>query len=461
MTPEVPQQREMASGNTSTKGLASLLIKWGTLNVLPAPAAAAVIVVLLFVSWGVTILLGGAGPVAPHWFYIPVFIAGLRFGPWGALATGVTSMVVAGPLLPLSFNPTTAQVASDWVSRGIFFVVIGQLVTLLFGAVRSLSAKEALAEGVRESEKRFRALAQRATDMVSIVDLDGTYITESPAVERILGWKPGQRTSWPAIESVHPDDQEKASAVLDDVIANIGKSRTVEVRQSDSSGEWHWVESTVTNMVDESTVHGIVVNSRVVDERKALEQELIHRALHDSLTGLANRALLRERLETSLVRRDLNERPPALLFIDVDDFKTVNDGYGHEVGDRLLIEIAERLHACARPEDLVARIGGDEFAVLVEEDPESRDAAEHIARRILGALEEPFDVSGRQTMVGASIGISSYCGGTPDADLILRQADMAMYSAKGSGKSQFAAFSNEMEQFFRSGSDIESATAHQ
>jgi diguanylate cyclase (GGDEF)-like protein/PAS domain S-box-containing protein len=454
----------------SRNTLAARLMAWGTLSALSAPLAMVVLAMLTALCWAAAYYLGGGTNVAPHWFYIPIFMAGLRFGWVGALLFGIASAFVAGPLLPATVHPYSAQAMSDWVSRGIFFVVIGQFVTLMFGALRKISAqeahlieeqavREAQSETLRSSEQRFRALVQRATDMILVVDPDGTFKSESPAVERILGWKPGHRLSKPFIDFVHPDDQERAAAAMNEVLTSYGKSCTVELRQHDATGLWHWVESTLTNMVDEPTVRGMVDNSRIVDERKALEDELLHRALYDSLTGLANRALLRERLENSLVRRDLDKRPPALLFIDLDDFKTVNDDYGHAVGDRLLIEIGERLQACARPEDLVARIGGDEFAVLIEERPGCRDAAADIAQRILDALNLPFDVSGRQTLVGASIGMSSYCGGAPDADLILRQADMAMYSAKGSGKSRFAAFTNEMDQFPRSYSDIKSATA--
>ncbi|HVA05963.1 MAG TPA: diguanylate cyclase [Acidimicrobiales bacterium] len=443
----------------SLKSLAARLITWGTLSALPTPAAVVVLTALTALCYAAAYYLGGGTNVAPHWFYIPIFMAGLRFGWVGALLFGIVSMFVAGPLLPATVHPYSAQATSDWMSRGIFFVVIGQFVTLMFGALRKLTEQESKSEAVRVSELHFQTLVQRANDMVLVVDPEGTYMSESPSVQRILGWEPGQRLSRPAIDFVHPDDREQASAVLIDVLANPGKPYTVELRQRDSTGLWHWVESTVTNMVDEPTVHGLVVNSRVVDERKALEDELLHRALHDPLTGVANRTLLRERLESALVRRNLDQRPPALLFIDVDDFKTVNDGAGHEAGDRLLMEIAGRLRACARPEDLVARLGGDEFAVLIEERPASPGTATVIAQRILDALQQPFDVSGRPCVVGASIGIATYRGGKPDADLILWQADMAMYSAKGSGKSRYAIFSSEMDEFLRSGSDIESVTA--
>jgi len=254
---------------------------------------------------------------------------------------------------------------------------------------------------------------------------------------------------------IHPDDREAASSARGAVLANPGDSRTVELRQRDFTGVWHWVESTATNMVDEPTVGGIVINNRVVDERKALEEELIQRASHDNLTGLANRGLLRNRLETELVRRDRDVRRPALLFIDLDDFKTVNDGLGHDAGDRLLIEVANRLRNCVRPEDLVARLGGDEFAVLVEEGPEPSNVATGVAERFLEALRQPFDVSGHESHVCASIGLVSYEDATPDADMLLRQADIAMYHAKANGKAQYAVFSESMHEIVRHRLDVE------
>ena len=450
---------------TAQKPFALRLIGWATLTNLPAPAALAVIAGLLVGCWCAAYFFGGGTVVAPHWFYIPVFLAGLRFGPTGALVTAVISMFVAGPLLPADVATNAPQALSDWVSRGIFFVLIGQFVTQLFRGVRQMSLHEAHmveaqrlatahAEAVSESEQRFRALVQRASDVIAVIDPDGLLVYESPAVERILGWK--RELGRPAIDLVHPDDRERGLAALSYVLANPGKSLTVELRHEDSGGCWHWVESTVTNLVDEPTVRGIVINGRVVDERKSLERELTERALHDPLTGLANRVLLRERVETSLLRRDRMSRPPALLFIDIDDFKMVNDGFGHDAGDGLLVAVGNRLRAAVRPEDLVSRLGGDEFAVLIEESSESPDAAIDVAQRILEALQPPFDVSGHTIHLGASIGIASYCGGTPDADLILRQADIAMYDAKANGKSQYSLFSVKMDELIQHRVDIES-----
>lgn len=410
------------------------VIEWLTLADLPALVALAVIAALFPASWAAAFYLGGGTVVAPHWFYLPVFLAGLRFGPRGALVAGVVATFVAGPLLPADAATGAPQAISDWVSRGIFFILIGQFVTQLLSAVRSTSMRAASADALRESERRLSSLVRRATDMIVVVGGDGTIKYESPAVERILGWEPGQRQGRPGLDFVHPDDHAKADAARAFVTANPGKSRTLELRQRDASGSWRWAESTVTNMLDEPTVQGIVINQRVVDERKALEVALIHRAFHDTLTGLANRGRLRERLEAALIRR-VGVSRPGLLFIDIDDFKTVNDGYGHDTGDRLLIEVASRLGNCVRPEDLVARVGGDEFAVVIEEGSPSGEAAVGVAERILAAMEAPFDLAGHETHIGVSIGIASYEGSmSADADLLLRQADIAMYHAKASGK---------------------------
>jgi diguanylate cyclase (GGDEF)-like protein len=299
-----------------------------TLTDLPATAALGIIAVLIAASWGAAISLGGGTVVAPHWFYLPIFLAGLRFGPGGALVAAVVSMFVAGPLLPADAATNTPQGLSDWVSRGIFFILIGLFVTEMFRAVRRLSEREA----------------------------------------------------------------------------------------------------------------------KLIEVQRVETDELTRRAQTDPLTGLANRVLLRDRLESALVRRDRDQHRPALLFIDIDDFKAVNDRFGHDTGDGLLVEVSDRLRHCVRPEDLVARLGGDEFAVLIEEHAPHKDGASDVARRIIEALQSPFDLSGHASNVRVSIGIASYHGGPSAADLILKQADSAMYRAKANGKDQFAIFSQEMDE---------------
>jgi diguanylate cyclase (GGDEF)-like protein/PAS domain S-box-containing protein len=301
---------------------------------------------------------------------------------------------------------------------------------------------------VRDDAHHFQALVQHATDMIVVIDGNGMISYESPAIERILGWKPDQRLGTPALDTVHPDFLHRAQGAVAYVLANPDQPRTVELQKQDTSGQWHWVESTFTNLLDKPPVHGIVVNYRVVDERKALEAELTHRALHDPLTGLANRVLLRDRLEG--LREDAKHGIPkiALLFIDIDNFKTVNDGFGHAAGDQLLIDIGRRLRTCVRPQDLVVRLGGDEFAMLMEI-AESENEAAIVARRVLEVMQVPFEVLGHEAHVRASVGISTSNGEVPDADVMLGEADLAMYHAKAEGKAQFAVFSVEMGELVR------------
>ena len=431
------------------------VISWLTLSHLPAPLALAVILLLFPTAFFAAYAVGGANSVAPDWFFLPVFLAGLRFGPRGALTSGLVAMVMAGPLLPADVATHVPQATSDWVSRGVFFILIGELVTYLIIAVRGTTRRAVQAEAQGESEQRFRALVQRATDMITVLDEQGRLSWESPAVERILGWGAGHRLGQTGGEFVHPEDQATASGAFEAVLADPAVSQSVEMRLVDSQGRWRWAESMFTNLLDEPTVRGIVINHRVVDERKVLEDELVHRAFHDSLTGLANRALLRGRVEGSVGVAGPAGCRNSVLFIDLDDFKTVNDGFGHGIGDQLLIEVSDRLRGCVGQPNLTARLGGDEFAVLVEDPSGVGDRASVVARRLMEALERPFDVAGHQLRVSASIGIAQF-GERADADTVLMQADLAMYHAKASGKGQFAFFSEEMQEVVMHRLDVES-----
>ncbi len=433
-------------------------IAWLTLSGLPAPAAFAVILALLPVCWAAAYYLGGGTSVSPLWFCVPVFLAGVRFGLLGVVSVGFAATIVAGPLLPARAATGAPQAMGDWVSRGIFFVLIGSFVTFLYVAVQRTSARAARAEAQKEyeSERRFAALVQRATDMITVIDHEGRLKYESPAVERILGWPAGHRLGMRAEDFVHPQHRAAGDAAAQRVLADPSRSETLELRLRDSKGDWRWVESTITNLLDEPTVAGIVVNHRVVDERKALEDELIHRAFHDSLTGLANRGQLRGRVKASVGGKHAAVRRRSLLFIDLDDFKTVNDGFGHDAGDRLLVEVSDRLQRCVREQDLVARLGGDEFAVLIEESSARADMASTVAQRVIDSLQEPFEVSGHRTRVSASIGIAHYGSTGGDADSALMRADIAMYHAKANGKNQFVHFTDEMQQGVLHRLDMES-----
>ena len=421
-----------------------------TLVNLPAPVALAVIALLTFASWVAAYYLGGGTNVAPHWFYIPVFLAGLRFGPFGALATAVISTFVAGPLLPADVATKTPQALSDWVSRGIFFVLIGQFVTLMFGGVRRLSAREAHLETkvelstteLQAREARFSALVQNASDLVTIVDADATILFQSPSVARILGWDEGRSLGTNLLDAIHDADKQRWATVVD-FLTEDSSEMVVEWRARHSDGSWRSLQTVVTNLMHEPSVGGLVLNSRDVTDQKALEEQLRHQAFHDLLTGLANRALFSEQLDQAIRRRGRIGGGVAILFIDLDKFKSVNDVHGHALGDELLKQTAQRLRATFRDADAIARLGGDEFAVLFEGvalDSYPRSAAE----RLIMSFAQPFHVHSAEVFVTASIGMALDESGTESAEDLLRNADLAMYAAKTKNAGSYEVFTSGM-----------------
>src|SRR5204863_5891858 len=202
-----------------------------------------------------------------------------------------------------------------------------------------------------------------------------------------------------------------------------------------------------TDLRHDEHVRGIVLNSRDVSERKAFEEQLAHQAFHDPVTGLANRALFSDRVEHALMRAQRGFPDIAVMFIDLDDFKTVNDSLGHAAGDHVLQEVARRLLIAVRPTDTVARFGGDEFAVLLESVKDSAQAAD-AAARILNALEIPLEIDGKQVFPRASVGIClvDRTSKTPEAAELLRNADVAMYMAKRDSKGSYRVFEPTMHE---------------
>jgi diguanylate cyclase (GGDEF)-like protein/PAS domain S-box-containing protein len=298
------------------------------------------------------------------------------------------------------------------------------------GHRKSRSALEA-------SERRFRALIEQSTDVVTVLDVQGTIVYDSPSSARVLGYSADERLGASGFEFVHPDDIAVAHGVFEQVLQSAGAVAKLEVRSPHRDGSWRWLEASVANLLHEPAVQGIVVNFRDITERKALADQLAHQAFHDPLTGLANRALLLDRIEHALsgARRKPGCRL-AVLYLDLDDFKTVNDGLGHEAGDEILRMAGRRIADALRPGDTACRLGGDEFAVLLEDLPNPALAYE-IGGRLLEELRAPFELEAGVISLNASLGIVLGRDGNEDAAELLRNADLAMYRAKGQGKGRF------------------------
>ncbi len=340
--------------------------------------------------------------------------------------------------------PIESQIAAT--SRDVFLIVGGMalaLLVLLFAAFSGASRLLARQNGqLKRSEERFRSLVQSSADVNLILRPDGTIAYESPAVERVLGYPADERVGKHPLDLVHPDDRAWASQVLGDVLRLTRSEIGGEIRLRHADGSWRIVEFSAKNLVDDPAVTGVVVNYRDVTARKALEDELKRQAFHDSLTGLANRALFADRLEHAISRARRFPEPLAVVFVDLDDFKTVNDSLGHAEGDQLLVAVAGRLDRAVRAGDTIARMGGDEFAILVEDSTDG-DAPMEVARRVLATLDAPFEHAGKELFVRASVGIAiSAVGDT--ADEVLRNADVAMYTAKSNGKNRIEVFKPSM-----------------
>jgi diguanylate cyclase (GGDEF)-like protein len=245
-----------------------------------------------------------------------------------------------------------------------------------------------------------------------------------------------------------------ARAFLRDIAETPGKAASLVCRLLDGDGKWRHVETMCTSLLNDPTVAGLVLNTRDVSDRTRLEAELTRRAYNDPLTGLANRSRFHHLVDEALRRPQRRSAHVAVIYLDLDNFKTINDSLGHLHGDQLLIEFAARLLNATRGCDTVSRLGGDEFAVLLEGMAREEDAIP-VAERITTAMGMPFRLGSTDVVMGASIGIA-HAHATMTAEVLLRDADVAMYVAKRDGKGRYTVFKPEMQHAVRNSQELES-----
>ena len=296
-------------------------------------------------------------------------------------------------------------------------------------------------EHLAGNEARFRSLAQNSSDVITLIDADGLVTYQSAAAVTVFG-NTGSVIGRRVREWAHPDDLEAFERAIE--AARSHQGIRIECRLRHADGSYRYAETAVTDLLDEPTVAAVVLNTRDVTDRHQLEAELRERALHDALTGLPNRALFHDRALQALERSARDPMPLCVAFMDLDDFKAINDTFGHAVGDELLCTIAERLMRCVRPTDTVTRLGGDEFAVLLESTDLSTGIG--VVQRMLEAVAEPMMLGDTEVVIRASIGLTCVDGQPTDPNQLLAHADTAMYAAKARGTHGFELFVPAMQE---------------
>ena len=307
----------------------------------------------------------------------------------------------------------------------------------VIGVSRDITERKRMEEKLRFEEKRFRAFVEHASDMIVLVNREGVIPYVNPAIESILGYKPEERIGANGGEIVHPDDVK----ALADVFTTLSRDTSSpvingELRLRHKDGSWRTLEAVGSNLINNNVVESIIINYRDITERKKAEEQIQYLATHDLLTDLPSLRFARDRLSVALNMARRYKKAVAVMFIDLDGFKDVNDTLGHDAGDYVLQHVARRMLSCVRETDIVSRVGGDEFLIIATEINAPENVVQ-IAKKVIHMVSQPIIFNGRQAIVSASIGIALFPDDGIDMDQLIKKADEAMYSVKKAGKNGF------------------------
>lgn len=347
----------------------------------------------------------------------------------------------------------TALLVLAYMSRADIGGPAGVMTTVVFVLTLLLMVRQGVVlrgdAAVREKraarmvEDRFASLIANASDVIMIVEVDGALRFVSPAGERTLGFRPEAVTGKNLLDVWIGADTEPLRTLLAEIAETpAGTVGPVELAVERGTNRYV-LECVGSNLTADPAVGGLALNFRDISERKALEEQLRRMAFHDPLTLLANRTLFKDRVQHALALAQRGHFPVAVLFLDLDNFKTINDSLGHDAGDRLLQAVAQRIVQSTRPSDTVARLGGDEFAVLLERVAITAEV-QRVAESLIEALGNPFSLNGMEVRVAASIGVA-FSTTAAGAEALLGNADIAMYHAKAAGRNRYAVFEPQMQ----------------
>ena len=389
-------------------------------------------------------------------------IEGREWWLWGFAVT-VTLVLTLGivsftfPWFQLQTGSSYWSDLREWV-RGLAGLVLLFDIYTMYQHLQLHRIRRQLAE----RDQLFQLISENAADMIALVDCTGRRLYNSPAYQKVLGYSPQELGATSSIDQIHPDDRQRVLKAAEKARLT-GRGERLEYRIRHKNGSWRILESTASAIRNaKGETEKLVIVNRDITERKRAEEMLAHSAFHDGLTNLPNRALFLDRLQHALtLSKKHSNYKFAVLLIDVDEFKVFNDSLGHTAGDELLIQIGQRLtgslrrvDTVSRPQvpkesdsatsdDTLARLGGDEFTVLLEDIRDPSEAI-RVAERIQGKLATPFVVNGQEVVISASIGIALSTSPRTEAEDLLRDADIAMYRAKGAGKARCEVFDSAM-----------------
>lgn len=341
----------------------------------------------------------------------------------------------------IQWRTLASNVALASLTISVLFVTL--IMARFYRTSVAVTTSETMRTAAESNERRFKALVSSNSDIIALVDPDGTIKLVSDACNE--GWNgPPEKFIGSQVQAwLHESDVPSIVAQLKQAELSGAREMVNDLQVSIGEDLYRPFRVTMTNLTDNPDVGGILLTFHDLTDQKKFEKELTHQAFHDALTGLPNRALFLDRLEQRLHVAQREKLFVAVMFLDLDNFKNINDSLGHDAGDQLLIQVAERVRRILRPGDTFARLGGDEFTVLLE-GVGSIDEATVTAQRMIEALEMPFSILDRQVFATASLGIAISTGRGEDANCLLRDADTAMYQAKNNGKSSYVVFDRSM-----------------
>ncbi len=350
--------------------------------------------------------------------------------------------IAAGMALVVFILAAVPRMLDDFGLLVVLFIVLASFVIARLALTLRENTQYQIEQVRQASETRIQALVEHSSDLITVLDKDFRIRFQSPSSRDLTGAAPETFLGTSIFHWVHEDDRPRVVDAIQGMVVSEDDQARFEWRLAGPNGEVAELETVASNELETPEVRGIVLNSRDMSERKQHERELDFRANHDSLTGLPNRAafvsLLEYHLNSVRTRGNL-----GVMFIDLDRFKAVNDNLGHDAGDDLLIQVAERMKASVRSQDIISRFAGDEFTVLLP-DIDSTDGLMAIAERIRQTIDQPFVVMGTEVFISSSIGVTTTAISDLRAESLVSDADVAMYIAKHNGRDQTMLFEPAM-----------------